>query len=128
MIENQNFMATAIEDIPVDTEYRWCNFSRRNCIDVGGEKKGVRLFPGDDTPRTFISCNMVNCEPPPGSTQIECNTTIKAKAVEVGSDVIEIDGEAIVVIDYANVRYGRYIDGQYVYRTPIETPCETPED
>ena len=31
----------------------------------------TRIFPGDDTPRTFTRCNLVNCDLPPGSTKID---------------------------------------------------------
>lgn len=127
MTENKNFRGQATPSI-IDTEYLNCNFSTMNCIDVGGVKKGMRLFPGDDTPRVFINCNMSNCEPPPGSTQINCNTSISEKAVEVGSEDLEIDGEIIKIKDYANIYYGRYKDGGYVYKTSIQVLCETPEE
>lgn len=128
MIKAKNFQKTPIADIPKDTEYRECNFSRRNCIDVGGVKKGVRLFPGDDTPRTFIGCNLANCEPPPGSTCTTCNRAITEKCVEVSSEDLVIDGDTIVVKEYADIIYGAYKNGQYVYRpTPAQIPCKPPE-
>ncbi len=127
MIKNKNFRGQATPSI-IDTEYRNCNFSTQNCIDVGGVKKGMRLFPGDDTPRTFISCNLVNCEPPPGSTIKGCNTAIKEDAVEVSSGDLEIDGDVIKVKNYANICYGRYKDGEYVYKTPIQVSCEALEE
>ena len=37
---------------------------------------GHRIFPDDDTPRTFVNCNLLNATPPPGSTVTGCNTTI----------------------------------------------------
>jgi len=128
MIKGKNFQKTDIADIPVDTEYRECNFSRRNCIDDAGVKKGVRLFPGDDTPRTFIGCNLANCEPPPGSTCTTCNNSITEKQVEVSSDTLTVDGETITVNEYANIIYGAYKNGSYQYKpTPVQIPCEPPE-
>ncbi len=128
MIKGKNFMGLEVADIPKDAEYKRCNFARRNCIDDSGVKKGARLFPGDDTPRIFTLCNMSNCEPPPGSTVVNCNCSISAKQVVVGSDTVEIDGESITVYDYANISYGRYKDGEYVYKNPVISPCEGPED
>ena len=127
MTENKNFRGQATPSI-IDSEYRNCNFSTQNCIDVGGIKKGIRLFPGDDTPRTFISCNLVNCEPPPGSTLFKCNTAIRENAVEVGSEDLEIDGDIIKVKSYADIVYGAYGKNGYKYKTPIVIPCEAPED
>lgn len=126
MTENKNFCGQATPSI-IDTEYQNCNFSTMNCITVGSEKKGMRLFPGDDTPRTFISCNMSNCEPPPGSTQINCNTSISEKQVHVNSEYVEIDGEQIEVKEYANIIYGAYGKNGYKYKTLIQIPCEAPE-
>ena len=126
MIENQNFMATAIEDIPVDTEYRWCNFSRRNCLDVASIKKGHRLFPGDDTPLTFRHCNLVNCEVPPASVIDGCNGLIVDNDIVLSADVITIDGEDITVETRGNRAYGvRNDDGSYTYfPSPRDTEVE----
>ena len=83
---------------------------------IEGVKKGVRLFPGDDTPRTFISCNMVNCEPPPDSTQIGCNNAIVERDVVYSmDDLIEIDGEVISGTQLKDVCYGKYENGAYLY-------------
>lgn len=127
MTENKNFRGQATPSI-IDTEYRNCNFSTMNCLTIGGKKVGMRLFPGDDTSRTFISCNLVNCEPPPGSVLIGCNTAIKESCVEVSSEELKIDGDTIEVKDYANICYGRYKDGGYVYKTPVQVSCEAPEE
>ena len=50
-----------------------------------GKKKPNRIIPGDDTPRTFIRCNLVNAIPPPGSTLISCNTSIIERNLETGA-------------------------------------------
>ena len=59
-----------------DTEYRNCNFSQPTAIEVKEVMQGVRLFPDDDTPRTFIECNLVNCQVPPESKIERCNTAL----------------------------------------------------
>ena len=43
---------------------------------VDGSYKPNRIFPGDDTPRVFVKCNLVNAMPPPNSTLVRCNTSI----------------------------------------------------
>ncbi len=127
MIKDKNFSNKTVPSI-IDTEYRDCNFSHSNCLTVFGQKVGHRIFPDDDTPRTFIDCNMVNCEPPPNSNLIHCNTAIRENRVEVASEDLIIDGDTIQVEDYVNMIYGRYIGDVYVYQaTPIQIPCPAPE-
>ena len=112
----------------VDTEYVECNFAQPEPVNDGGTMKGVRLFPGDDTPRTFTHCTMTNCEPPPGST-CDRRCTIREKQKHVSSEYVTVDGEQIEVKAYANVIHGHYRNGEYVYLPePHETPCEGPED
>ena len=80
----------------------------------------VRLFPGDDTPRTFENCNLVNCEVPPGSTVIKCNTTIRRTLVPTSTDEIVVDGESIGNTIYHDIIYGRYVDGVAEYKPTPE--------
>ncbi len=61
---------------PLRDTYISCAFCFDTADERSGNKIGHRIFPGDDTPRTFIECNLVNCIPPPGSTLIDCNTAI----------------------------------------------------
>ena len=124
MINGKNFMKLAIGDIPVDTEYRNCNFSQKTCVHGTDDPKGHRLFPGDDTPRTFIRCNMCNCEPPPGSVYINCPGTIKDFAVVDDSDTITIDGLDIEQNNYVDIIYGRYRDGYEYKPTPQKVPVK----
>ena len=108
MTRNKNFNGQPTPSI-IDTGYEFCNFSQPQPVDVGGKMQGVRLFPGDDTPRTFINCNMTNCEPPPGSTLTGCNTTIVEKNILSGaSDKITIDGVNIVEEHHINRIHGRF--------------------
>lgn len=70
-IRGQNFARQT--DPPKALEYIRCNFSQASAI----KGEAVRLWPKDDTPRRFAHCNLVNCEPPPGSTIDEtCNTDL----------------------------------------------------
>jgi len=124
MIKGKSF---AGQDTPrlVDTEYQQCNFSTRQPGERGGLKVGVRLFPGDDTPRTFIKCNLINRELPPGSTVVGGNRALIEYDVVSVSHVIDIDGEEITMDDYENVVYGRYTESGIEYKgTPevIEQP------
>lgn len=107
MTERKNFSGQPTPSI-IDTEYRWCNFSQPAPIDVAGKKRGVRLFPGDDTPRTFANCNMMNAEPPTGSTVTSCLTCIKERGVAASTDTITIDGVSETVDHHSDLVYGRF--------------------
>lgn len=124
--KGKNFSGQTTPSI-VDTEYVECNFAQPEPVLDGGDYIGVRLFPGDDTPRTFTHCTMTNCEPPPGST-CDRRCTIKRKQVVVDTDTITVDGQSITLNLYADVVYGHYRDGAYVYLSvPLEIPCDGPE-
>ena len=114
MIENENFSNQIIPKI-IDTEYKDCNFSHSNCLTIFGQKVGHRIFPDDDTPRTFIDCNLTNCEPPPGSTQISSPSKVIEKSVVIATETIEIDGDVIVAEIIADRYLGRYWEGVYTY-------------
>ena len=123
-IRDKNFSNFDPAAIPVDSEYVACNFTQKVPDTSGAQPVGVRLFPGDDTPRTFRNCNLVNCLPPPGSTVINCNTTIAEYDVFDFDETITIDG---VVIDttthYKMVIHGRYdpdTETPEYHPTPIE--------
>lgn len=125
MTEKNNF---SNQDTPpiVDTEYRNCNFSHTSAVQDGSNWKGHRLFPGDDTPRTFIHCNLINCEPPPGSTLVKCNCAIiRPEVSDFTDEPIEIDGETITVNHYKRIVYGKYTESGYEYLiSPKEYPWE----
>lgn len=126
MISKKNFANIDPSLIPVDTEYEFCNFSRIQPDTSGAEVVGVRLFPGDDTPRIFRSCNMMNCEPPPGSTLIGCNTYIITQGELGPVDTLTIDGVVEHTTQYHDrTIHARYIDGAYD-RTGY--PVTEPED
>ena len=104
--ERKNFTGQQTPKI-IDGEYRNCNFSQPAPIEVVGKKVGVRIFPGDDTPRIFFECNLVNCQPPPGSTLTNCNTTLRESVVEVGTEDVTIDGRAVTIKRFADRIHGR---------------------
>lgn len=118
-IEHGNFRNQQTPDL-IDTEYKNCSFAHDQPIDTVGVKTGVRLFPGDDTPRIFINCNMVNCEPPPGSILTKCNTTIVSRKVVNNTDSLVIDGEVLSVDDYSDIIHGKYTVNGYVYQADVE--------
>lgn len=112
------------QDTPsiIDTEYRNCNFGHTEAVKDNGQWKGHKLFPGDDTPRTFIDCNLINCEPPPGSTVIGGNKAlIRSKVFDYAEDGIVIDGHAIVINHYKRIVLGKWTPSGYLhYPTPKE--------
>ena len=129
MTKNKNFSNQATPSV-IDTEYQDCNFAHTNCIDDAGQKKGVRIFPGDDTPRTFIDCNVTNCEPPPNSIIKKANgnltgPSIIERMVVVATDTVTVDGNSITVDEYADRIHGSLFEGVYSYHaTPIDIPRE----
>ena len=111
MTKKENFFGQATPNI-IDTEYERCNFGQPQPVGSGdGVYIGVRIFPDNDTPRTFIQCQLQNAEVPPGSTVIDCNTSIVQKRIASG------DG-------FVNRIHGRWTADGYEYRdspTDVET-------
>ena len=125
MICRKNFTGMDVGDIPKDSEYHNCNFAQYSCIDDDGVKKGIRLFPGDDTPRTFVNCNMTNCEPPPGSICTHCNQALVERAIVVSTDTVEIDGFSIEVKKYVDRIHGKMSSTRYMRLShPEDIPIE----
>ncbi len=115
MTYGKNFAGQPTPGI-VDTEYGFCNFSQPQPIDVAGNMQGVRLFPGDDTPRMFTRCNLTNCEPPPGSTVTDCNMTVSEKyLLSATFETITIDGASQTVEHHINRIHGRFNPDTWVY-------------
>lgn len=107
----------------VDTEYVGCCFAQSQPVDTEGVKTGVRLFPGDDTPRTFTKCNLANCEPPLGSILINCNTTLVTRRVLINTSTIVVNEVEVIVGDEVDIIHGRYDQELgYVYQTDQEVP------
>lgn len=126
--KNEQGDIISITEIPViDTEYHNCNFSQETCINVAGKMQGVRIFPGDDTPRTFVDCNLVNVELPPGSTFSGCNTTILETGLLDSTNRVVINGLVIARENRKNRVHGRVMpDLSIEYKTPpVEYPVRT---
>ncbi len=121
MTEKKNFTNQDTPSI-IDTEYHNCNFAHTDPVLDGGDWKGHRLFPGDDTPRTFIGCNLINCEPPPGSNVVKGNSAIIRPAVfQSASDDIVIDGVGVTINHLKRIVYGKCTPAGYEY---LPTPKE----
>lgn len=125
--EKKNFSNQQTPSV-IKLEYHNCNFTQTQCAWKDSKAVGVRLFPGDDTPRTFINCNMTNCEPPPGSVTTNCNTAICERNLVIENEDIVIDGFSIVV-DKKRVfrKHGHYdaVAQTYAY-LPVPQDVEVP--
>lgn len=97
--ERKNFSGQTTPSV-IDVEYRNCNFSQE--LPDPNLPNKVRIFPGDDTPRTFVRCNLVNCEVPPASTVTSCNTSIVARNMLIGSIIVTVDGKSSSIDFYGN--------------------------
>lgn len=123
MIKGQNFSNTPIQDIPVASLYERCTFARPAPFNTN---RGHRLFPGDDTPRTFVNCNLVNCEPPPGSTLILCNTWVVQRDIPAHTEEVIVDGVRVAFKQYHDqITHGRYDPETGSY---IDNPVQHPQD
>lgn len=91
IVERKNFSGQATSSI-TDTEYSRCNFAQ--VLPDPNLPNRVRIFPGDDTPRTFFRCNLVNCQVPSGSIIIKCNTSIVVPNALIGSITVTVDGQS----------------------------------
>ena len=127
MIEHKNYSGNPDPDVGGETEFFRCNFTQPEPVLDGADYIGTRLFPGDDTPRTFTKCNLVNCEVPPGSTIVSGNTTIRRSLVVSQVDELEVDGFSLPVNVYVDIIYGRQVaPGVYdYYPEPVEIPNDT---
>lgn len=124
MIENKIFANPAPNEVPKDSEYRGCMIKFDAPDTSGASPAGNELWPGDNTPRTFIDCNLINVAPPPGSTLIRTNATVIEYGIAAGSDTLTVDSVLIHTTNYIlNRTYGRYDDtATYVeLGTPIDT-------
>lgn len=108
------------------TTFEDCNFAWREPRKAGNKKRGVVIFP-DNTPRTFIHCNLINCEIPDGSTTplnangLGCNRNIVEYDVVTDFETVRLDGENFKIEKLGHTIHARVIDGEYVDEpTPIE--------
>jgi hypothetical protein len=128
LIEWKRFTDTAPDQLPAETVYHNCNFARRNPDTSGATPVGVRLWPGDDTPRRFVDCNLQNCEVPPGSEVIRSPRAIIESDVVLDTNVIVVDGVERTRRDRMGKRFHGYYDPDTnaVVREP--TPIEEVEE
>ena len=113
--------------LPADLEFTRCNFSQSQPASLG-PALGVRLWPGDDTPRTFTDCNLFNCEPPPGSVLVRCPTWIVQTGIDGPTDELTVDGVVTHTTQYHDrTNYGKYNAETESYDYEA-TPITTPED
>ena len=101
-VERKNFSGQATPSI-IDPNYIRCNFAQT--LPDPNLPNRVRIFPGDDTPRTFFRCNLVNCELPPGSMVVKCNTSIVAPNMLIGSITVTVDGKSSSINFYGTKFY-----------------------
>ena len=127
-VAEKNYTGTAPDALPSEpTLFVRCNFARTQPAQTGeGTARGVRLWPGDDTPRVFQDCNLMNCELPPGSRTDNCNTWIVETGVtpaQKPDDVVEVDGVEISrEVYHDRINYGKWTEEGYQYITPILSP------
>jgi len=105
MFEDKNFRNGRLP--PLKSEYDGFAFCYDQPIDNAGVMIPHRIIPGDDTPRVFRNCNLVNALPPPGSTLIDCNTSIIQTKQIKSSNTITIGQEVITNTEYKNIVHGR---------------------
>ena len=121
MISNKRF-SDPNPDVGNETEFFRCNFSQVSPIFNGQNWVGVPILTGQGS-CTFIKCNLVNCEVPPGSIISGCNATIKRFKVEKAVDEIVIDGFSLGSTPfYVDIIYGIQTSPAFYdyYETPIE--------
>lgn len=124
VINRGNFTKVDPNELPDAIEFRNCNFWRPSPDMTGANPVGHRLWPNDNTPRKFYMCNLVNCEVPPGSEIVMCNTAIADYTQIDRTETITVDGVVVASEDFEkHVIYGRFNPdtGQYDY---LGTPEE----
>ena len=86
---------------------------------------GTPLWPGDDTPRRFVDCNLTNAVPPPGSVLVgRCNTTQVDRRVEVGTEDVTVGARTVQIKRYVNRIRGR-LNRETLELEPNEVEVET---
>lgn len=97
-IIGQNYKGVPNPEVGSETVFVDCNFAQpMPKVDPNGVVTGVRLFPGDDTPKTFVHCRLVNCELPPGSTTERCGVTLVMSNTIIATRTYTIDGVGLTL-------------------------------
>ena len=122
MTRNKNFSGQQTPSIVDDTYYH-CNFTQPQPVFYrDGNAYGVRLFPGDDTPRNFIECNLTNCALPPGSTVEGCNRAVVSRHQPIETEDIVVDGRTVT----RTTREGDIVHGYYDEDGNLVRPQQRP--
>ena len=125
-ISQKNFSNFTPGTIPQDTEYVQCNFTQTVPDTSGANPVGIEIFPAySGPPITFRDCNLVNCQPPPGSVVENCNTSISEYDVPDFVETITVDSVVVNSRQFTKqIIYGRYNPQteSYEYITPVEVP------
>lgn len=103
--ENKNFSGQRPPSVE-DTIYVGCNFSQPQPRLAQGKYVGRRLFPGDNIPRTFVNCLMMNALPPAGSTVQGRKMTIVQPFVEDGTETVTVNGQTKTIKTYVRIIHG----------------------
>jgi hypothetical protein len=122
MTSSKNFSGQSTPSVVDDTYYR-CNFLQPQPVfHRDGSAHGVRLFPGDDTPRSFLECNLTNCKVPPGSAVEGCNTAVVSRNQPTKTEDIVVDGRTVTrPTKEGNTMHGHYDEGGNLVR-PEQRP------
>jgi hypothetical protein len=126
LIKRKNFTKIALADIPLDTLYDSCNFSRRAPDMTGADPTGHQLFPGySGPPITFRDCNLINVKPPLGSILEFCNTAL------IEYDLVDRDETLVINGVERGARrrfYKRRIHGRMNPQTLSDEILPTPQE
>jgi hypothetical protein len=129
-VERKNFAGLTTPPPPYDTETEFinCNFTQPQPVGPA-PWRGVRLWPGDDTPRTFTDCNTTNCELPPGSTSTGGLRIIKQYRQNSDIDRVTVDAvDHDVQRKRHRLRGRREPDGVYVdLPAPVDEDATPPQ-
>lgn len=110
------YIDPAPDEVPKVDEYRNIVIKFNQPDTSGPSPVGKELWPGDNTPRRFINCNLINVAVPPGSELIATTAQIVEYDIPVGSDTLTIDGVVLHTSNYTENRtHGRF-RGNGVYQ------------
>lgn len=90
------------------------NFAQSAPLTVDGRKVGVPLHAGEG-PNEYVGCNLINCEPPAGSTATRCNTAIVEYEVNPALGQTRVAGVMVDGQWTDTIVHGRWTEGGYAY-------------
>jgi len=133
-IRGENFSGGTT--VTVADEYIGCNFSFQQPKIMANGTTIPQLI-NLPTTATFFRCNFVNSRPQEGSQAVKCNTTLMARQIETGTELLSVvtdDGTTVskTIKAYSTIIYGRgvYTGQQYTVNylpSPKMIPSEAPE-